>query len=435
MSPVNTAPAALRRNDAQLRARYLGEVLDVLYPASNWDEHVDYLIIPHARRPRLLVPAHDRRLAAAAVRRYAEPQTRLARWQRTAVVAALRTGIARILLRDRLRVPAPAGAADSIDAYLSQVLGIDLHLSVHLGPARANRKPVLQLLNPEGRTVAFAKLGTSDLTRRLVRAETSALAVLDRLDLRHLTVPRVRHAGRWNSHEVLVQSALPVWRPRAAKNDERLALAMREVARCCGVRRGPLRDSGYWKRLSDRLATLAAYPEGPALQRAAERILAVAGSVDLEYGSWHGDWSPWNMAMVADTILVWDWERFTTGVPTGFDALHHRLQCNIAAATGGDAGAAVGAMLDDAAALLQPFGALNRREADVVALLYLIDLAARYLADRQAEAGAPLGVLGTWLLPVLVARAGTLAGPSSVVAPSAKLVHQGARDTTTSGKL
>ena len=36
---------------------------------------------------------------------------------------------------------------------------------------------------------------------------------------------------------------------------------------------------------------------------------------------------------------------------------------------------------------------------ELTALLYLVDLAARYLTDRQAEAGARLGVLGTWLLP------------------------------------
>jgi hypothetical protein len=46
--------------------------------------------------------------------------------------------------------------------------------------------------------------------------------------------------------------------------------------------------------------------------------------------------------------------------------------------------------------------------AEITALLYLVDLAARYLADRQAEAGARLGVLGTWLLPVLIDRVGRL---------------------------
>ena len=40
----------------------------------------------------------------------------------------------------------------------------------------------------------------------------------------------------------------------------------------------------------------------------------------------------------------------------------------------------------------------------MTALLYLIDLATRYLEDRQAEAGARLGVLGRWLLPVLTRK-------------------------------
>ena len=53
--------------------------------------------------------------------------------------------------------------------------------------------------------------------------------------------------------------------------------------------------------------------------------------------------------------------------------------------------------------LLAPFGVAPVAR-EVTALLYLADLAVRYLTDRQAEAGARLGVLGTWLLPVLIRR-------------------------------
>ena len=53
--------------------------------------------------------------------------------------------------------------------------------------------------------------------------------------------------------------------------------------------------------------------------------------------------------------------------------------------------------------LLAPFG-VPVAGRDVTALLYLVDLATRSLTDRQAEAGARLGVLGTWLLPVLIRR-------------------------------
>jgi hypothetical protein len=304
-----------------------------------------------------------------------------------------------VLLRHRVRICGPAG--ETIDGYLREALGTDLAVSVHIGPARANRKPVLQLIAPDGETLGFAKLGTGPLTRRLVRAETTALSALSHVGIRDVTVPRVLHTGEWRGHQVLVQSPLPVWRPRAPLPPDRLAAAMREVAGCCGTSRSWLATSPYWAELRDRLDAVADRPEGAALGTAARSLIERGGDVDLRYGAWHGDWAPWNMATLADTLLVWDWERFTTGVPLGFDAVHYDLQRRIQSTS--DAEAAVEATLGVAAALLEPFE-VTGAAARLTALLYLVDLAARYLADRQAEAGARLGVLGTWLLPVLVRR-------------------------------
>jgi Phosphotransferase enzyme family len=400
--PVRTAPAGLTTSDAQLRARYLAEVLTLLYPGSpsaGGELIAEYLVVPDTRRPRLLVPAGSRRVAAAAVRRYAEPQSRAARVKRAAVVAALRTGASRLLLRDRVRVTGPAG--DSIDAYLRAALGRELALSIHIGPARANRKPVLQLISPDGETFGFGKLGTGPLTQRLVRAETNALTALGTLGLTRLTVPRVLHAGGWRGLPVLVQSALPVWLPRAPLTPRRLTAAMLDIAGCCGFTAGPLVGGAYWAELRGRLGAVADRPEGGALAAAAERLAARAGDTPLRYGAWHGDWSPWNMASLADTLLVWDWERFCTGVPVGFDAVHHELQRRIQSTP--DAASAVEATVRGCGALLAPFG-VEPGARELTALLYLVDLAVRYLTDRQAEAGARLGVLGTWLLPVLIRR-------------------------------
>ncbi|MGH3680796.1 MAG: hypothetical protein ACRDT2_11185, partial [Natronosporangium sp.] len=247
----------------------------------------------------------------------------------------------------------------------------------------------------------FAKLGTTGLTRRLIRAETAALTALSHVRLRQVTVPHAWHTGQWQGHELLVQSALPVWRPRAELHPERLALAMRELAECCGTGTGPLATSRYRQRLQERIVAVTDQPEGRTLAGAAATLLARSGQVELRYGAWHGDWSPWNMATLPGTLLLWDWERFTTDVPLGFDAVHYHLQAQLTA--GPDAAAAVLATLDAAGRLLAPF-AVPPAARDLTALLYLVDLAARYLADRQAAAGARLGVLGTWLLPVLVAR-------------------------------
>jgi hypothetical protein len=405
VSPVRTAPAALTASDAALRAQYLAEVLALLYPqpcstdGGPGEAIVEYLVVPDARRPRLLVPTGSRRVATAAVRRYAEPQSRGARLKRDAVVAALRTGASSVLLRDRVRVTGPLSM--SIDGYLRTVLDRELALSIHIGPARANRKPVLQLIDPGGDTFGFAKLGTGPLTRRLVRAETDALACLSTVGLTRLTVPTVLHAGEWRDLQVLVQSALPVWRARAPLSQQRLLAAMVEVAGCRGYSTSTLAGSPYWQDLRARLTAVGDRPEGGALASAAELLTRHAGDTVLRYGAWHGDWAPWNMANLADTLLVWDWERFASGVPVGLDALHHELQRRIQSS--GDAAGAVEATVRRADELLAPFDVAPPAR-ELTALLYLVDLAARYLTDRQAEAGARLGVLGTWLLPVLIRR-------------------------------
>jgi hypothetical protein len=405
VSPVKTAPAELTAGDSGLRAQYLAEVLKLLYPApcdtggGPGSVIAEYLVVPDARRPRLLVPSVSRRVAAAAVRRYAEPQSRSARLKRGAVVTAIRTGASGVLLRSRIKITGPASA--SIDGYLSEVLGRELAVSIHIGPARANRKPVLQLISPDGETFAFAKLGTGPLTQRLVRAETTTLTALGDSGLTKLIVPRVLHAGQWGDQPVLVQSALPVWLPRAPLTGRRLTAAMLDIAGCCGYSSGALVGSAYWAELRGRLAALGDRPDGVALAAAVELIAGHAGQTWLRYGAWHGDWAPWNMANLDGALLVWDWERFARGVPLGFDAIHHELQRRIQASD--DAAGAVEATVRAAGELLAPFGvASDARE--LTALLYLVDLAARYLTDRQAEAGARLGVLGTWLLPVLIRR-------------------------------
>ena len=56
--------------------------------------------------------------------------------------------------------------------------------------------------------------------------------------------------------------------------------------------------------------------------------------------------------------------------------------------------------MHDAPTLLTPFG-VTPRPAHLTVLLYLTDLATRYLTDRQTEAGARLGAPGSWLIPAL----------------------------------
>jgi len=362
----------------------------------------DLLVLPFARRPRLLVPS-GRRASAAAVRRYGEPGS-LTAWAGTRALAlALAAGGARVGLGGRLRVSAGPGTGSAepgtgtIEAYLRSVLGCEVLISTHLGAARANRKPVLQLLTPRGETAGFAKISVNPLTRDLIRAERAALDTLAGEDFRELTMPRVLHHGQWQGREVLIMNALTVWRRRKALRPGQLVAAMTELTAVGGRSRGPLTGSDYLARLRSRLEASQAGPDRAALGAALD-TLAAAGA-EFGFGAWHGDWTGWNMASTADGLLVWDWERFALGVPAGFDFLHYRLQSDVVRRRRPPREAAA-ACVRDAPGCLAPFG-VPAAEAPMVAILYLAELSARYLADRQAEAGARLGQPGTWLIPTI----------------------------------
>jgi hypothetical protein len=310
---------------------------------------------------------------------------------------ALASGVGGAVFRSRVRVCAPPGT-DTIEAFLRTVLGRDILVSLYLGVARANRKPVLQLLTPQGQPLGFAKIGVNSLTTALVHAECEALIRLGQAELGDIMVPRVLHYGEWRGMNVLVISPLPVWHRRRPVSAARLAAAMNSVARLGGTHREPLAASRYWQRLTDRLAAAEQSTARDALLSALGTLATRAGDTPIVLGCWHGDWTPWNMVCTRAGLLVWDWERFTEDVPLGFDALHYSLHRDLAARR--NPRDAAGDCVENAPNLLAPFE-IGARDARLTAILYLADLATRFLADRQAQAGARRGAAGTWLIPAI----------------------------------
>jgi hypothetical protein len=400
-------------------------------PAASGPEDSAMLVLPGLRGPRLVVP-QDRRAGSAAVRRYGEPGSVRTRLATRALSVSLASGLGGLVLRDRLLVRVPAGA-QSIESHLSSVLGQRMLVSIHIGAARANRKPVLQLLTPSGQTVGFAKIGVNPLTVDLVRAEHEALDRLNGAGLACLQVPRVLDRSRWHGMDVLVLSPLPVWQKRTPPRAGQLERAMAEVAHVSGVRSLALAGSEYWRRLAARLDDACngkqrdgrpgdgnppddlsiaegkdARGEQEELRVALARLASLAGTTTLGFGSWHGDFTPWNMACTRGGLLVWDWERFSADAPLGFDALHYWLQAEVVPGRRDPAQAAADCV-QRAGDLLKPLG-VAPAQARLTALVYLADLSVRYLADRQEQAGARLGAPRRWLLPALMAGISGLPG-------------------------
>jgi hypothetical protein len=355
-----------------------------------------YTAIPSGGSPRLLVPRGARRVATAAIKHVIAPSSAKARLRQAALVGMFASGVGDLVFRDHLRI----SGDDTLAAHLGDAVGQPVRVSVRFGPPRANRKPVLQLLDRRGHAVGFAKLGVNDLTKALVTAETAALRQIAGRDLGVVRAPGVLHAGAWNGMELLVIEALPVWAARGSKAGNAAAAieAMRAVAGTPTPL--PLADSPYLSGLADRVAAL---PDAPAAAVLADAVAhAHTGSASLPFGAWHGDWNGGNMAVRADGVLLWDWERYAVGVPLGFDLLHYELHEEVTV-RGTDPAPASAALAQRCADLLAPFG-VDAAQARAIMALYLIEIASRYIGDGQSQTDAPrLGRASEWIGPALAA--------------------------------
>ncbi|MEV8636000.1 hypothetical protein AB0395_30520 [Streptosporangium sp. NPDC051023] len=252
------------------------------------------------------------------------------------------------------RVMVPSGEA-TIETYLSEVLGTPIRVVLHVRPAgRANRKPILEAHARDG-LAAFVKIGDTAPVRDLVAHEARTLGMLADAPLKTVVPPAVLHHGSWRGLSVLALTPLPVRR---------------------GIRGNPV-PAGLLTEAIGEISRLSRHLPGPG-----------------EGFAWHGDFSPWNIACAQDgRLLVWDWERFGTGVPLGLDAVHHFFQRALRRA---DPATAARACLAQALATLAPFG-LSAAEARLTAIRYLITLADRHAADGHS----PLGPPEHWLNPAV----------------------------------
>ena len=390
------------------RSDYVRSVMNRLYPSSGApaegtsERVVRYIVLPHNRSPRLVVPAGNRKASALAVRRQLvgrRPRTRAARllWQ-----VGLRTGFVDLLSRSRLRVSVGEGH-ESIEDVLARCLGTEerLLITMPVGPPRANRKPVLQVTNRMGDVLAFVKVGHDPLTSELVQREERALTELVRSYIPATKVPTVLGSAEWEGLRLLLLEPLDA-RPTSmssADRRRRLVQSLRAVASTGTV-------AGTWEHSPARATLLQLLPKlGRRGHELRELVrLPEEHLLTTRVGAWHGDLNPGNFSVRRDETSVWDWERYEWGVPHGFDILHHDLHVAITVEHAPPRQAATDLVLA-AGEILKPFS-VPPAKARAVAQLYLAVIGCRYLRDRQDVAGSPLGRVEDWLVPALRATLG-----------------------------
>ena len=345
-----------------------------------------FLVLPSSANPRLVLPTRPHRAAAVLLNALRDQSSARAR---------LRTRAARA--RQLVDGGGVALSEPAIIGVISDHLpGERYAYGAHLGPPRANRKPVVALATPTGTLTAFAKVGVNTLTDRLVRREAAALPELTRLD--SVRVPRLLGHGDHRGHPYVVQSPVPT----VGKSGTDPALVVSAQVEVAAIGRDTIDVASSLEqtclRWTGRIEEHSS-PDAADFSSLAHTWATAMDDAPVPWGSWHGDWRVTNMTIDRTGCSVWDWERFATGVPAGYDALHLHLTSQLP--TVESLTELAPDLFANAPRLLRPFGVVDDHTAALVTTGYLLELAGRYLDDDQAGAGARLGSVGQWLLPAL----------------------------------
>lgn len=299
-------------------------------PDSAWGDVERYWLVPDASRARLLLPCRPRAAAVGLLlnyRRLRDPRTQAAR---VVLAGLVRTGLpaGRDVVAVQVRRDAPGMAASLALSRITEVVGgpVVAAIGVRTGD---NRKATLQLADPAGRPVGYAKVGWNGPSDEMVATEARALAQLNG-GSGSVQVPRLLGTTQVHGHGVTISAALPL--TASTSRSARPALTSTELADLSPVvRHGPVGQTGQFRALRARLRALRDAP------LVAELVGRAEGLADLVEGDvrslavlarWHGDFSPWNTARDEHGRLwVWDWENSEDDAVTGLDALHWAAGC------------------------------------------------------------------------------------------------------------
>jgi hypothetical protein len=356
---------------------------------AGYDRADQFAVLPGGGGRSFMVSLASRRGSSSALTSYNALRPARRRLARTGLGLALRSGLAQPLIATKIDIglaaDQPQQAATLLAAHLTGLLGGQPVVIAFGGGSGPYRKPVLQVFSAEGLPLGYVKIGWNAWTREAVRNEAAALSACASRPIA-LGVPAVLHYGSWQGLELMITAPLPEG-VRRQGNALPPADVLREICGLSGTEVTELAASSWWADLQARIASGITDPATRVrLARVSDQLARRHGQLPLEFGRWHGDLVPWNLARLGARLYAWDWESSTASAPVGFDALHFCFQV-----------AFVGQrrQLREAAALAasgarRALDALDvqARARDLLATLHLTELAVRHEEARSATGDA-----------------------------------------------
>ena len=251
-----------------------------------------YTAYPNLANVRWLLPAKEPALRRAGIGGLYQPNSLRGRALRTIIGAGAVLGERVWLEKDALA---------RLERMVASVMGVEaVRLAFYMGVPSPHRKVTAQVLTPEGKTLAYAKIATSSLAQAALETERRALLRLSESAGLKGTVPKVLGSLPWHGGTILlITMGPPRPGPRALSSVHlRFCTQVFQSFEVCET----FAESPMWTRMSEIWLHLRhSSPEtmpanvGPALERLHEEL----GPLSMPLSLAHGDFTPWNTRLGA----------------------------------------------------------------------------------------------------------------------------------------
>jgi hypothetical protein len=305
-----------RQEDSSLRREVLESSVSALLgirlePSSSGRAYIAY---PNLRKVRWLFPAHHPVVRRAGINGLSEPSSLRGK----ALKKLIEVGAVR-----GERVDLEEDGLAKLETELSRVLGEELHVAFYVGVPGAYRKVMAQVLTPDGKTLAYAKMATLPTTQAAVQAERRTLLRLSESGALRGKVPEVLGWFNWQGGEVLLITSGP--RPPGPRQLSNVHSEFYESLYFSSAKEGVFGESRMWNRMMEtalRLGADLADPWPAYYGRALEKLNKELSPVLLPLSLAHRDFAPWNTRLGPKGLFVFDWEVAENGVTPLYDIFH-----------------------------------------------------------------------------------------------------------------
>lgn len=296
-----------------------------------WDTIAEFRLVSLGDGRGYLVPLASRRATEAGLNLY-NAQSAKARIAKGVLATGLRLGFAQPFLRKvRLRASSnPNGTERSKALLLDHVKEVlrrdDLTFAISLGNPGPHRKPVIQVMTPNGEILGYVKVGWNKATNMLVRHEAEVLRELAGIPFSSLIAPRLLYSGWWGEYFLCIQ--LTPEGPLEAPPQEFTARHLEVLKEIAAIRTAwmPLKQSSFWKALKGSLQEIPGAYYQHVLQQGINAVEAWVGDTPLPFHFRHGDFALWNMKQVNNRLFLFDWEYAAFEASPAWDLFHFLIQ-------------------------------------------------------------------------------------------------------------